>query len=168
MIDLNVRIVRLEPFRAAKALGFGGSPEVLAWEKLMSWAQAQGLLEDLSARRFFGFNNPNPAPGSPNYGYEQWITLPQAPEAGSQPDRAPGIEMVDFPGGLYAVARCQGVEAIFPTWQALVSWVEDSPYKMGERECLEECLTPRILLPDSGEPDFSQMVFDLYEPLDES
>ena len=75
MGELDVRIVKLEPMRVASAYGFGTSPEEEAWGKLLAWARAKDLLnEDV---RFFGFNNPNPSPGSPNYGYEQWMTVGQ-------------------------------------------------------------------------------------------
>ena len=72
---LDVRIVQLEPLRVASALGFGPSPEAIAWEKILGWARQNGLPDAAStgatgkpAPRFFGFNNPSPSPGSPNYG----------------------------------------------------------------------------------------------------
>jgi len=48
----------------ASALGFGLSPEIEAWNKLLKWAGLKGLLEDLGNRRFFGFNNPDPSAGT--------------------------------------------------------------------------------------------------------
>ncbi|NIW49114.1 MAG: MerR family transcriptional regulator, partial [Gammaproteobacteria bacterium] len=69
MSELPVRIVKLEPMTIASTYGFGEQPEIEAWEKLLSWAREIGL--SLKDHRFFGFNNPNPSPGSPNYGYEQ-------------------------------------------------------------------------------------------------
>ena len=152
MSELNVRIVRLEEMRVASALGFGTSPEMLAWEKILAWGREKGL--DLRAARYFGFNNPNPSPGSPNYGYEQWITV------GPKVRADEGIEIKEIPGGLYAVARCQGVDNIFPTWQRLVAWLEDSPYRYGPQQCLEECLTPPI---DSSNEETA--LLDLYLPL---
>jgi hypothetical protein len=73
MSELQVRIVQLEPMRVASALGYGESPEPQAWEKILAFAEAKGL--DPGEARFFGFNNPSPSPGSPNYGYEQWMTV---------------------------------------------------------------------------------------------
>lgn len=67
----GVRIVRLQPFRAVCASGFGTNPEAEAWSKLKLWVQSQGMLHELAKHRFFGFNNPNPSVGSPNYGYDQ-------------------------------------------------------------------------------------------------
>ena len=82
-MDEQVRIVRLEPMRVACASGFGPSPEGEAWDTLIGWAKSQGLLDDLDALRFFGYNNPDPSPGSPNYGYDQWVTAgPDAKHTG--------------------------------------------------------------------------------------
>ena len=64
MEELNVRIVRLAPMRVASAYGFGPSPEEIAWQTLLDWAKAGGLLDVEPAPRFFGFNNPNPAPAA--------------------------------------------------------------------------------------------------------
>ncbi|NNK92581.1 MAG: MerR family transcriptional regulator, partial [Acidimicrobiia bacterium] len=72
MTEGDVRIVELEAMRVAAALGFGPEPESEAWGKLMTWARATNHLD--GTQRYFGFNNPNPMPGSPNYGYEQWMT----------------------------------------------------------------------------------------------
>jgi hypothetical protein len=69
----TMQIVKLEPLRVASAWAFGPQPEGAAWEILQTWAQARGLLHD--GARIFGFNNPSPAPGSPNYGYEYWLEV---------------------------------------------------------------------------------------------
>ena len=54
MEDLNVRIVRLAPLRVASANGFGPNPEEQAWQTLLDWAKAGGLLEVEPAPRFWG------------------------------------------------------------------------------------------------------------------
>jgi DNA gyrase inhibitor GyrI len=161
MNKLEVRIVKLEPLRVAYTLGFGTSPEGQAWDQLTAWAKQKGLLKNLSAHRLFGFNNPDPHPGSPNYGYEQWMTV--GPEVESQGD----VDIKEFSGGLYAVTRCKGVSAIPTTWKQLVAWYEDSPYQRAHHQWLEECLNPQVnMLPPSGvEPDYEQLVFDLYLPI---
>ncbi len=157
MSDLDVRIVKLGPMRVASFLGFGPSPEELAWKKLFAWAKPRGLLDDREAHRLFGFDNPHPSPGSPNYGYEVWIVI--------DPDTEPGGEakIKDIPGGLYAVTRCvvpKGrFDVIGSTWKKLVLWVEDSHYKCGGQQCLEESLP--LQLPDT------EFVLDLYEPIAE-
>jgi DNA gyrase inhibitor GyrI len=66
MSDMNVRIVNLPPMRVVSINGFGEGPEGIAFDKMKAWAQAHNLLEE--PHRLFGYNNPNPSPGSPNYG----------------------------------------------------------------------------------------------------
>ncbi len=153
MSDLQVRIVRLEPMRVACASGFGASPEEQAWKTLLDWAARKGLLADLKVQRFFGFNNPDPSPGSPNYGYDQWMTV--------GPDMEPEgeIKIKEFPGGLYSVVRCEGLPNP-EIWKQLVMWCEVSPYKHAHHQWLEECLTP------PGTP-WEETVFDLYLPIAE-
>ena len=53
--------------------------------------------------------------------------------------------VVEFPGGLYAVARVPRIsepyyEQIFPTWQRLGAWIEESPYHAGSHQWLEQHL----------------------------
>ncbi len=147
MSEDEVRIVELEPLRVASVLAFGPQPETEAWEKLLKWARTNGLLGE--AHRFFGFNNPNPIPGSPNYGYEQWMTV--GPEASPDAD----VEIKDFPGGLYAVLRCESLATIGEDWGRLVSWAEAGAHTIDDRPCLEELLT-------SPDLPHEQYVFDLY------
>jgi hypothetical protein len=73
MNNLNAQIVKLEPMRMASAYGFGENPEEQAWQKLAGWAKPRGFLDDKTAHPVFGFNNPNPKPENPKYGYEFWI-----------------------------------------------------------------------------------------------
>ena len=156
MTELQVRIVRLEPMRVASAQGFGEHPEAVAWDQILSFARAKGLMEDLSAHRFFGFNTPNPSPGSPNYGYTQWMTVGPDVEAEGE------VEIKEVPSGLYAVTRCKGLDTIGEDWKRLVTWFADSAYKKPANfyECLEELLTP----PDAA---YEEYVFDLYLPIAE-
>lgn len=151
--DLDVRIVKLEPARVASVLGFGAEPEMLAWNKLMAWAESRGLPPENT--RLFGFNNPNPAPGSPNYGYEVWMIV--GPDITSDDT----VIVKDMPGGLYAVTRCQGVSTIYDTWQKLVAWVERSPYRGLHAQCLEEHIRVGADVPPE------ELVLDLYLPVGE-
>ena len=153
MSELKVRIVQLDALRVVSAHGFGESPEGQAWDTLLTWARPKGLLDDLAAVRFFGFNNPNPSPGSPNYGYDQWMSVGPDVEAEGE------VEIKEVSGGLYAVARCEGLDNIGPTWKGLVTWFEDSPYKKAHHQWLEELLSP----PDVQQPD--DYIFDLYLPI---
>ena len=75
MSEPDVRIVNLEPMRVASFHAYGDSPENEAGKKLIAWAKPKGLLDDPEKHRVFGFDNPSPTPGSPNYGYEFWIVI---------------------------------------------------------------------------------------------
>ena len=70
MSQLDVRVEKLPPMRVASLWGFGPQPEDIAWQKLRAWAGPRGLLDKPEEHPIFGFNNPNPSAGSPNYGYE--------------------------------------------------------------------------------------------------
>ena len=152
MNELEVKIVKLEPMRVASFHGFGKQPEDIAWEKLTTWAEAANIKE--GDYRIFGFNNPDPSPGSPNYGYDFWITVGPEVEAEGE------VSIIDFPGGLYAVTRVKGIEKIHETWKQLVAWMEESSYQHGGHQWLEEHLTPM----DTPLEDF---MLDLYAPITE-
>jgi AraC family transcriptional regulator len=156
MSELDVRIVKLEPMRVASAHAYSASPEHGAMEKLIAWAKPKGLLENPGKHRVFGFNNPDPSPGSPNYGYEFWIVV--------GPDVEPEgeIKIKDFSGGLYAVTRCEVKnpwEDIPTTWRRLAAWRENSKYRGANNQWLEEHLSPL------GSSD--EFVLDLYLPIAE-
>jgi DNA gyrase inhibitor GyrI len=133
MEHLEVRIVTLPPMRLACVNGFGPAPEGQAIEKMKAWANAHELLG--KPCRQFGYNNPDPTPGSPNYGYDVWITV-------DEPVKADGeVRIIDFPGGLYAVTRCEVKnpgEDIPATWQKLFQWMQASQYHHGRHQWLEE------------------------------
>lgn len=155
MSQLDVRIVRLEPMRVASAYGFGPSPEGIAHEKMQAFLRSRGLLDGYGTRyRHFGFNNPNPSPGSPNYGYEIWTEIDPTMEPEGD------MRVVDFPGGLYAVTRFDNLENIGRLWGELVKWREASNYREAHHQWLENLLNPL-------ETDFSKYVFDLYLPIAE-
>lgn len=153
--DSEVRIVKLDPLRVLRSHGFGPSPEGIAWQKLQDYA-SRHQLADWTRRRFFGFNNPDPSPGSPNYGYEQWMTI-DADTAVEQP-----LTRKHVPARRYAVTRFKGIENITDTWRRFVAWFEESGLRPGPgwNECLEELLTPITQPPEDWE-------FDLYLPLAE-
>jgi DNA gyrase inhibitor GyrI len=154
MTEFKVRIVQLEAMRVASAHGFGQNPEELAWGKILDFAREKGLLHVPGKPRFFGFNNPNPSPGSPNYGYEQWMTVGPGVEGTGE------VEIKEIPSRLYAVARCEGLDVIGQVWGQLVTWLEDSEYKKPPHYhmCLEELLVP-------PEVPYEDYVFDLYLPI---
>jgi DNA gyrase inhibitor GyrI len=136
MSEDHVRIVRLDPFRVASVHAFGQQPEDEAWNKLEAWAGPRGLRESPEQHPVFGFNNPSPSPGSPNYGYEFWITV--GPEIEPEGE----VEIKEFEGGLYAVLRWDGRgdpnESIPASWKKLVAWRENSRYHAARHQWLEE------------------------------
>jgi AraC family transcriptional regulator len=137
MEQLEVRILTLPPMRVACINGFGPSPENQAFDKLKAWANAHGLLD--RPGRLFGYNNPDPTPGSPNYGYDVWITLDGSLVVDGE------ARLLEFPGGLYAVTRCEVKDPgqdIPATWQKLVKWMESSQYHHGRHQWLEEHIGP--------------------------
>jgi AraC family transcriptional regulator len=138
MIAEDIHIVALGPLRVASFLGFGSEPELQALQKLMNWATSKGFMERIEEHRIFGFNNPNPSPGSPNYGYEFWITV--GPEVETEAE----LEVKEIPAERYAVARCEvrgnPGEAIPAAWKRLVAWREESSYQQASHQWLEEHL----------------------------
>jgi DNA gyrase inhibitor GyrI len=159
MVKLDVRIVTLPPMRAVCINGFGKSPELQAWDKLAVWAKERNMNMWDKSHRLFGYDNPEPSPGSPNYGYDVWMTVDESVQAEGE------ARIIDFPGGLYAVTRIdagpQG-EGIFERWQELAAWVEHSKYRPEycRRICLEESLPVKARI-EGG------FTLDLFEPITE-
>ena len=124
-------------------------------KKLIAWAKPRGLWEKPERHRRFGFNNPSPSAGSPNYGYEVWIAV--GPEVEPEGE----MRIVHFEGGLYAVARCAvptgSYEVIGETWKRLVTWREEGKYRHGTHQWLEEHLPLN--------PPGTAFVLDLYLPI---
>lgn len=156
MEEFKVRIVRLEPMRVVSAHGFGQIPEEIAWSKILTFAESRGLLGASPSPRFFGFNNPNPSPGSPNYGYEQWMTV------GSEIEAAGDVCIKEIPGRLYAVARCDSLDEIGDVWKKLVIWFEESDY--GKPAFFHQGLEELLVSPSLP---YDKYVFDLFLPIAE-
>ncbi len=134
--SIEVKIVYLEPMSVASFPAYGSAPEEEAMEKLVAWARPLGLLDEPEMHRIFGFDTTGPSPASENRGYELWLEV--------TPDFKPEgeVKIKTFSGGRYAVYRIPKVgnpwETIPSSWQALVLWQEDSSYKMGKAQCLEQ------------------------------
>jgi DNA gyrase inhibitor GyrI len=157
-IKYDVRLVTLPAMRVISANGFGKEPEAQAWQKMREWIIANGLESAAKEQRFFGFNNPDPAPGSENYGYEQWMTLP----ASYEPKEGDAIK--EFNGGLYAMLgfRESDPSEFGQAWKALNTWQLDSEYDYDEsRQWLEECVTAGAVLNNTE----SGLGFDCYMPI---
>ena len=141
MNKLDVRIIKLEPMRVASFHAFGSGPEHEAAQKLIDWAKPRGLLDTPEKHRIFGFDNPSPSPGSPNYGYEFWISI--GPDISPEEDAT----IKEFSGGLYAVTRCEVKENAYDiipaTWKRLVAWrMGSSKYECAANQELEEHIGP--------------------------
>jgi len=157
MEQLEVSIVTLPPMRVACINGFGESPEGQALEKMKAWAKLSNLYG--KPYRLFGFNNPDPTPGSPNYGYDVWLTLDSTVEVKGE------ARLLEFPGGLYAVTRCEvnkPWEDIPSTWQKMVKWMETSRFHHGRHQWLEEHIGALEVM-EANQP----FALDLYLPIEE-
>ena len=154
-VESEVRIVELEPMRFASFYGFGKEPEGIAWTKMEAWAKPRGMWQKLDEHPVFGFNNPDPSPGSPNYGYEVWLRV--GPEVEPEDE----MRIVEFNGGLYAVMRCPvpkgNYEVIGRDWKELVAWRENSKYHCGYHQWMEKSVY-------NDDPAI-EFILDLYLPL---
>jgi effector-binding domain-containing protein len=152
----NVRIVDLPPMRVASSLGFGKQPEDQAWKQMLRFAASVGIDPKKKGFQTYGFNNPNPTPGSDNYGYEIWLPI------GSDVEAEPPIQIKEVAGGKYAATRLTGLSNIGRVWKELVAWFEDSPYNCPPNycQCLEALQNPLEANPE-------KYVFDLYLPIAE-
>jgi hypothetical protein len=144
MNDLEVRVLTLDPLRVASAYGFGASPEAIAFEKMEAFAARNGLLVEGRLPHTFGFNHPDPSPGSPNYGYEVWL---------------PVAENVRAEGEI-SIKNVTGIQHIGDVWQKLAQWCESSKYNYGNHQWLEHLLSPL-------DSPLEEYVFDLYLPIAE-
>jgi DNA gyrase inhibitor GyrI/DNA-binding transcriptional ArsR family regulator len=160
---LNVSVIELEPMRVASVRVISETPEHDAWEKMHTWAQPKGLLEDIERHPVFGFNNPNPSPDQKEYGYEFWIRV------GPDTKPADDVKIKQFEGGLYAVTTCKLKEEIeseffqkagyLESWKKIVDWVKTSKYKFGKHQALEKAHDPAA-------PE-DELILDLYCPIEE-
>lgn len=154
MSEIEVRIVELEPMRMISSYGFGSQPEGIAWEKIIAFGRKNNLIEEGEYPSTYGFDNPHPTKGSPNYGYEIWLPV----DEDIQPEG--DLRIVDFSGGLYAVTRFKNLHNIGDVWGQLIKWQEGSRYKLATHQCFEH------LLEGAGGPP-EGLVFDLYLPIAE-
>ena len=155
MSELNVRIETLPPLRVISAYGFGSQPEGIAAGKMEAFLAKKGLLAGYGdSIPHYGFNNPSPSSGSPNYGYEIWAVVP--PEVAPEDD----LREVLFEGGLYAVTRFENLDNIGRVWGELVRWRENSTYLHADHQWLEHLFNPL-------ERDSAKYIFELYLPIKE-
>jgi DNA gyrase inhibitor GyrI len=154
----EIRIVTLPAMRIASFYSYSEYPETEGWTKVVRWAKAHDCWHEAPTSRVFGFDNPSPSEGSPNRGYEFWLTI--SPDV--QPDEE--IKIKEFSGGLYGVLHCDvkgdPFEIIPSAWQKLVKWLESSHYHYANHQYLEEHLS-------RTDPSQGGFVLDLYIPIAE-
>lgn len=158
---LPVEIINLPPMKVASVRAIGKNPEELAWNKLQEFASPLKLFENLELHPIFGFNNPDPIPGQPEYGYEYWIKVDSSIHSTLD------VKIIDFPGELYAVTKCNLTQecqspflqehGILESWFLLNQWVKNSVYQMGNHQWLEKHLS----VPMEGK----DLILDLYLPI---
>ncbi len=113
-----VRIVLLPPYTVASYQFTGDAPEEVVGEVMCAFIRSSKLYEKKPDARLFGFNHPDPEPGSDYHGYEDWVTIPDDMEV-----PAPLVRK-HFPGGLYAAYAINFPD--FHEWKFLVKWVENN------------------------------------------
>jgi DNA gyrase inhibitor GyrI len=156
MHDLEVRIENLPEMWVASVVAYGESPEAEAWQRMRAWAVSKGLWGDLNAHPIFGFNNPPPAPGKKQYGYELWLQMD-----GPQPDEDP-VTFKLFEGGLFAVTACKltGEPGIEKTWRMLWNWAQAGSYRWRRSQELERALNPDAAV--------NELILELYLPVEKT
>jgi DNA gyrase inhibitor GyrI len=144
--EAELRTVEIGAMSVLVFHGYGKSPEELAFGKLAQWVKTNDAMSREPKPRIFGFNNPNPSPGSEQYGYDFWLEVPdgsgfaeglQAQSSASEEDDGPVVH--HFDGGLYAALHHEGTGETIPgTWKSLVEMVEQSAYAHASHQWLEE------------------------------
>ncbi len=128
-----VRIVLLPPCTVASYQFEGDDPEETVGEVVSMFIRSSRLYEIKPDARMFGFNNPEPQPGSDYHGYEDWVTIPD--------DMEVSVPLVKkhFAGGLYAAYTINFPD--FYEWNFLKEWVKNSEkYQEDHRDYMEEHL----------------------------
>ncbi|MHA2060594.1 MAG: GyrI-like domain-containing protein, partial [Candidatus Ranarchaeia archaeon] len=157
----QVRVITLPPMRVASVRVISKTPENDAWVKMRTWAEPKSFLTNLKEHPVFGFNNPNPSPNSPEYGYEFFMKV--GPKVKAEGD----IKIKEFTGGLFAVLRCNLGEEIkseffkknnfLESWKKLTDWVKTSEYEPTKSQCLEKALDPDVTA--------DKQILELYHPI---
>lgn len=119
---------------------------------MLGWCKKRGFSIDDKNNLIFGFNNPNPVPGKPDYGYEFWFKV----DENEKPED--DIRIVEFNGGNYAVAECTGPLNLPQSWRALYRWCSENNYKHGYHQPLER-IRENIT-------DIEKMKIELYCPVE--
>ncbi len=148
---MKVEIKKLEHGRFASFYGFGNQPEETAMTKMFKWCEKNNINPNDGRHQLYGFNNPNPVEGSAEYGYEFWLSA----DNNEKPDE--DVRIIEFMGGTYAAATCNGAENIFKGWHELFGWCKENKMKFGYHQPLEK-IVENIL-------DVQNIVIELYLPV---
>lgn len=137
----NVRIVLLPACTVASYHFIGENPEETVGAQMDKFVRESRLYEIKPDARLFGFNHPNPSANSSQYGYEDWVTIPEDMEV-----PAPLIKK-HFAGGLYAAHTIKFGD--FHEWNLLSKWVSDnekytSNYSEQGEEIMGGCLEEHL------------------------
>lgn len=148
----DVTIIDLPPEQVVSAYGYGEGPEDISGRVLRGFIRQMGWDDaELRRHRIYGFNNPDPAEGSTQYGYEQWITVDDGFVLPDQPGE--DISLKTLLGGLYAALRSEGIPNPVK-WGKVVQWINGSEYQYdASRQWLEELIVDSTSLNSLLEPD---------------
>lgn len=153
LLDPKIKVLKtLKAVRVACSRAFGETPELDAWQTLMTWVDQNQLPRRSPGFRVFGFDNPAPETGKTAHGYEFCLTL-DCPVRTSN-----DVRIRTLPGGLYAVTHTTITE-IGVAWDHFVKWLSISRYRHASHQCLEEHL---IVSEEPGE----NTPIDLYLPIE--
>ena len=157
----SVRIVNLPKMVLACYKAESVTPENDCWEVVNRLISDNSLYEKYGFRHF-GFNNPDPQEGSPIYGYEMWVVIPEdfvVPEP---------FYRREFIGGIFASVTTE-MPIIGERWRQLSDWIShNEKYKVdwnpyADRRCFEECID--YVNFNSAETDENEKQLDLLIPI---
>ncbi len=151
MNEIPVRIEKLEAMTLICFNGFGTEPETQALELLHQWAKAHD-----QHGRIFGYNNPDPSEGSPNYGYDACMVVDAETQV------VEGARIRHMEEGLFAALLCPVKKPwvdIPGSWRRLVHWADANDYSFDSYQCYEEHLPN-----DNNDPDVL-FTLDLFLPI---
>lgn len=160
MNSTDFDVISIPPMRVASFRAISRSPEEDAWKLVKKFVKEKRIEDDLEHHQIYGFNNPDPAPDKKEYGYEFWIKMDSS-------FNEENTLVKDFPGGLYAVKRCNLTKesqsaflqkfGMLESWSLLHDWVLKSPYEPAKHQWLEKAINP-------GKKD-SDLLLDLCFPI---
>ena len=154
----NVRIIRLPAMTVVAYRAESTTPE-RDCSKVFNPFVIENNLHKRNGYRNFGFNNPSPSEGTPVYGYEMWVTIPEDFDV-----PAPLVKK-QFGGGLYA-SIFTTMNEIGERWKLLHEWCENSDkYDIDfSFQWLEECSMDFEIFISEHVPDGEKQL-DLLEPI---